>query len=360
MRFSNVDISKYCRFLGLLLVMLVIFFVLSSSEEEMRSDNHAVQLYSNEYKEIELENFSLLNSLNILTLAEGKQEMAKHKIVIVGITRDNIKDIPIMIKHIEYIGSLFADYRVILFENDSIDGTKMILNEWKSVNSKVNIISKDYGNKKRPGHAFMAEARNNYLEALEAQEYDGFDLVMMLDMDFSYGIDIRAIADSFSKIDQWDAVCSNGVKSEGRMFDSFAFRSEEFPWAPEKWQEICSQNDLNNEWSAVCREGEAHSRGVIVDNLVFRMGWQERNRLYWLLIKPQIQKIFSINDDLVPVLSCFGGMAFYKRDFIKDCRYKSVRNDCEHVTFHQCLREKHEGKIFLNPAQVMRYPQYGN
>ena len=90
------------------------------------------------------------------------------------------------------------------------------------------------------------------------------------------------------------------------------------------------------------------------------MGWQERDRLYWLLIMPQIQKIFPVDSNLVPVLSCFGGMAFYKRELIKDCRYKSVSNDCEHVAFHQCLKDKHKGKMFLNPAQAIRYPQYGN
>ena len=252
MKSFDCKIFRCCRFSGLLLVILAIWGAINAFEEE-KIENKIIQLYSNEYREIELEKFSLLDSLDSLTLAEGQKEMSKHKVVIVGITRDNIKDIPIMIKHIEYIGSLFADYRVILFENDSIDGTKKALDEWKTMSSKVNIISKDCGNEKRPGHLFMAEARNNYLEALEGEEYNEFDILMIVDMDFSYGIDVRAAQDSFSKIDQWDAVCSNGVKSKDRMFDSFSFRSEELPWTSKKWQEICSKNDSNNEWTETCK-----------------------------------------------------------------------------------------------------------
>ena len=184
--------------------------------------------------------------------------MSKHKIIITGITRDNAKDISSMMKHIEYVGNFFADYRVILFENDSKDGTKTIINEWKNDNHKVKIVTHDFNNSKRPNHKFLADARNYYINAMNDKEYEEFDIIMVIDMDMGKGIDIRGIEDSFSKIDQWDAVCSNGIRSSmgNKMGDVFAFRNDELPWTPSIWQSICEKKDNTNSWTKICKIGE--------------------------------------------------------------------------------------------------------
>ncbi len=306
-----------------------------------------------------LDRIKALDTLDLRSLEAGKSEMIKHKLVIVGIARDNIDDILVMIRNISYIGSQFQDYRVIIFENDSQDGTKIALNIWQQKDPKVKILSQDFGNRKRPSHLFMAEVRNQYLSALEDKSYNEFDLVMMIDMDMSHGVDIRSIEDSFSKINRWDGVCSNGIANvKGQMYDMFAFRSDEFPFSPNKWQEICSQDSASDKWTAQCKKGEDYSKGWLYNLLAFRVGWHKINRLYWLKIAPQGQKVYPVSADLIPVNSCFGGLAFYKREFIKGCRYDSIDNDCEHVAFHQCLKSKHHGKMMMNPAQLIRYSQY--
>lgn len=349
---------KITKFIITLIISIIIVIWLISN-------NHEEKIY---YKKpfilsdislIPIEQIESLDSLDLISLNKGKEEMAKHKIVIAGITRDNIRDIPTTIRHINYIGSFFKDYRVILFENDSTDGTKSALEKWQASDSKVRIITKDFFNKKRPSHKFMAEARNYYLEALKSNEYNDFDLLLVLDMDMKYGIDVRAIEDSFSKINEWDAVCSNGIgNSEGKMFDSFAFRNDEFPFSPQEWQENCSKNDPNNKWTKTCDKGKEYSKGIILDSLSFITGWQKETRLYWLLIMPQIQKIYNIDAELVPVTSCFGGLAIYKRSIINDCEYDSIENDSEHIAFHQCINNKHNARMFLNPAQIIRYSHY--
>lgn len=77
-----------------------------------------------------------------------------------------------------------------------------------------------------------------------------------------------------------------------------------------------------------------------------------------MLIVPQGQKIYPIGSDLVPVHSCFGGMAFYKKNIVTACEYNSIDNDCEHVPFHQCLIDKNNARIFMNPSQAIRYSHY--
>jgi hypothetical protein len=263
-----------------------------------------------------LEQLPSLNMLDPSVLAKGIDEMKKHKVVFAGITRNNAPDLAITIKTIEYIGSFFIDYRVIIFENDSNDGTKQILTNWKTNNPKINVISEDYSIQKRPSNKFLAGARNKYIKALQDKQYTEFDMAILIDMDMAFGIDIRGIQDSFAKIDAWDAVCSNGIfKSTGEMWDAFAFRNDEFPY-------------------------DTHIPG------------------YWDQLLPKIQKVYPVGSNLAPVHSCFGGLAIYKKASIASCEYDSVDEDCEHIAFHKCATAKNKMRMFLNPNQVIRYSHY--
>ena len=45
-----------------------------------------------------------------------------------------------MQEKIKKIGKHFKDYKVVLFENDSSDGTRDILNDWSSNDNHIDII----------------------------------------------------------------------------------------------------------------------------------------------------------------------------------------------------------------------------
>jgi len=187
-----------------------------------------------------------------------------------------------------------------------------MLRFWAFLNPKVTFLSEDFGVKKRPSIYFLAHIRNKYLDAIDGK-YKDFDIVMIVDMDMFRGWDKRGIYDTFAKIDQWQAVCANGIFSkEGHMYDAFSFRNDEFPNGP-------------------------HSP-------------------YWSERVPKMQKIYPVNTDFVPVRSCFNGLAFYKRAFIEGCRYASDRGDCEHIPFHDCIHQKNNGNMFMNPSMIIRYP----
>lgn len=250
-----------------------------------------------------------LNTLDKTIIETGFKEMKQHRIIIAGITRDDIASLPTMRRYIEQLGKNFKDYKVVIFENDSKDGTKEFLTNWKNKNPKINILSKDFYNKKRPDTGFIARARNVYLEEIETNNiYEDYDIIMLVDMDMTYKWDERGIAHSFANIEKWDAVCANGIFTRsGKMWDMFAFRNDEFP--------NC--------------EGANAELG---------------------------QKVYPIGSALVPVESCFNGMAFYKRKYLNNCRYLSD-DQCEHISFHKCLINN-GGKMFMNPSQVIIYSHY--
>jgi hypothetical protein len=333
--------SRKIFFFSLLLLIAVII----SFDEPYQNDSNA-----DLNQKIEIKDNPLLNNLDPSILKLGSSQMLKHKIVIAGITRDNGKDLPVSIKYIEHLGSFFKDYRVILFENDSQDNSKSILKIWSESNKKVKIISQNFFIKKRISHSFLAKIRNYYLNEFFKSEYDDFDMLIVVDLDMK-AIDVRGVQSSFAQINQWEAVCSNGVKNDLKMYDAFAFRSKEFPWSMREWHKICA-NSLDTRHPS-CKEH--NNKNIFYKLLSFRLGWQKDTRLYWLYIVPQIQKKYPINGELEPVSSCFGGMAIYKRRYIKDCTYQSNENDCEHVEFHNCLINTNNGRMFLNPAQVINY-----
>lgn len=314
---TNVGFRKKLKFKNKQLSAVANELKIESERKIVQEQGKVTYLPSS--KDISLENYEPLATLDKNKLLAGQKEMAKHKIIITGITRDNAVDLPIMIKHIEYVGEFFGDYRVILIENDSTDGTKAIIDNWQNANKKVKVISQDYRNTKRPSIKFLADVRNKYLEAIEKDiKYENFDIMMVVDMDMSYGFDVRGIMHSFSQINRWDSVCSNGISNQkGEMYDMFAFRNEEFPWKP-------------------------------IDN----------PEKYWSEVVPRGQKVYDISLDLIPVYSCFGGLGIYKIDFTKSCRYDSIQGDCEHLPFHECIKENHKGRIVMNPAQVIRYSHY--
>lgn len=299
------------------LFALVISGMFYRYKQELNKCAPHKEIYSNSNDQIPIEHINALDALEANSLVIGMKEMKKHKLVIAGITRDNALDSAVTFKHIELIGSGFKDYRVIVFENDSKDGTKEALTNWQKNNPKVRVDSIDYGITKRPNIKFLANARNHYLNILaNNHEYDDFDMVMIVDMDMSYGIDPRGVQQTFSKIDKWDAVCANGVSNmKGKMYDMFAFYNKENQLRPKDGAELF--------WS------------------------ETENR-----------KLYPIYLDLVPVYSCFGGLAFYKRTEIDGCRYDSIDDDCEHLYFHDCLAKKNGGKMFLNPALVVKYSHF--
>src|SRR5437763_246938 len=65
------------------------------------------------------------------------------KVLICGTCKDVSARILKTIKIIEHMGQLFSDYRVLVYENNSIDNTKELIQEWSQNNSKIIIYSED-------------------------------------------------------------------------------------------------------------------------------------------------------------------------------------------------------------------------
>jgi hypothetical protein len=123
---------------------------------------------------------------------------------------------------------------------------------------------------------------------------------------------------------------------------------------PHIFESVMSQTD---KWDAV-----SFYRNYFYDVWALRYGPYDFNTLFHRIndsspvpiIESAIKKdVESAKLSFFPVLSSFNGLAIYK--FIKTvgCKYLGrnprdeghIPEDCEHVSFHKCMIEKHNAKI---------------
>ena len=166
----------------------------------------------------------------------GRMAMRESRTVLCGLARNVAAHLPRSIARIERLGGQFADYRVLIYENDSTDATPALLNRWANRNRRVTVISqrrgkKLYGSVRCPHRGDdMAEYRNLCQREVHSRWSD-FDYACLLDMDLAGGFSYDGIAHSFGS-QPWDVIGSYGIIYQRRKrrcdhplhYDVWAFR----------------------------------------------------------------------------------------------------------------------------------------
>jgi hypothetical protein len=249
-------------------------------------------------------------------VANGRKLMKDKTLVIGGLARNIAPVLGRTMARIERTGSMFKDYRVAIFENDSRDNTAEQLKSWAKINPNVHILSETLHDPVNPGvrclnrATRMAKYRNACREYI-IEHWPDFDNAMIVDTDLPGGWSYDGIANTFGQELHWDFVGSNGiiykeyngVLDKPLYYDAWAFRWHE-SWSP-----------------------------------VFARQINPRN---WMRGEPMLH-----------VNSCFGGLALYKMECMLAGKYDGT--DCEHVPLHRSLAELGFDQGFLNPSQIVCY-----
>ena len=245
----------------------------------------------------------------------GRERMRNSRVVIAGLARNVIDILPLTIVRIERLAAMFADCRVVVYENDSTDGTQELLTAWTGAMPQLTVVSEVHGAPVNPRTRCseradrMADYRNRYHQMIN-DRFSDFDYVIVADMDLVGGWSDDGIANTFGW-DDWDFVGSNGLilqRARWRFnawlhFDTWAYRRNG------SFEPMCTRTVNDFSW----RRGEP----------------------------------------LEPVYSCFGGLGVYRMPAFLSGRYGG--GDCEHVTLHRSMREAGFGRMFLNPSQLVYY-----
>ncbi|MDN3503977.1 MAG: hypothetical protein P0S95_00180 [Rhabdochlamydiaceae bacterium] len=247
------------------------------------------------------------------------------KTLICGVCKNVESSIPFTIRNMERAGSLFSDYHVIIYENNSTDRTKELLAKWASKNPKVTILSEtlslsqmrenvfSYSHDNKPSRLeLISIARNKLLNKIRASQYNDYKYVIMADLDFQSRWPIAAIKETVLDTREWDCVGANGIDNYRDYYDRHALRLPSCPLGPEMLSELF---------------------------------WDEAKE----------QKIQFHGTNWVPAYSAFGGLAIYKRKSLIAGQYYGVVTKYYEEDIKNILK-----KTPINHPQLVKYRQINN
>jgi hypothetical protein len=259
------------------------------------------------------------------------------KVIICGVVKNAEEFIKTSIGICINTGELFEDYRIIVYENNSTDKTKEILNSLKdgSCKNKLRVISETIDNEtiKRSSKIWaytkitgsdhpcrmeqIANARNKLLEEIKKPDYNNFSYIIMIDLDTNY-LDTNGIIDSFNnhKLESWDVIYANGIDKYGYYYDKYALR--------------CHSN-------------------------LFLFGAELYGDDFYLRRNNTIIK-FEEDEKLVSVLSAFGGIGIYKKEVFNECYYQSLIDKSIVDFYSNLLSNLPEGAIPIDLMNLFEKP----
>jgi hypothetical protein len=233
------------------------------------------------------------------------QKMKKYNVIFGGTCRnvgDNIEDV---LQNIEKCAKKFNTHSVVIYENDSSDNTRELLQKHKKENYYY-IFEDNVTDSRRTKR--IERGRNLVLDKVrEINNGNRYNYLILLDLDDvnKNGEFVDSIDTCFIRED-WDVLTANQRAS---YYDLWALRNEQLNY--DCWKEI-------SDTQPVCGNINMH-------------------------FEPS---------QFIEVDSAFGGAAIYKLSSVPySCKYNGEHPDgqekCEHVDFNKCIKDN-GGKIFIN------------
>jgi len=265
----------------------------------------------------------------------NRKNLSNKTIIICGIVRDCAINLSKNINTIEKLCMSFKDYQIVLFENDSKDNTKSVLQQLaiknKKVHISINTLSNEPSIPESENTQFykyntfkrierMAYYRNKYIEYIEENNLKS-DYIMVVDLDVSK-IYFEGIISSFNSEQTWDVITANGYalspKLKRRYFDTYA---------------------------------------------LYECGMESIPQTSESLMKNQFKWGFMKNGmPLFKVYCAHGGISIYRYEVIKNLRYTVIYNNdknievrCEHYGLMKQIHEKGYHDIYINPSMLVKY-----
>lgn len=271
-------------------------------------------------------------------IKSGYENAKKKRIVLSGLARDVELRTPDSIKKLEGIGECFEDYRIVMFENDSDDDSRKLLQEWSDKNDKVILMdccdegscdcklkmtdsySTGWAGSKRIEK--MRKYREKVLRYVTHHFYD-FDYYLIYDFDLQGGIYLDGLITSFEK-ENWDMVFARGLQSMPKITNNRLILYDSLPYIP-----------TNLSFT--------HDKSL---RYMFRKFDNDLGKK-------------KVGSDFVRCKSGFNGLAIYKMKSIVDKTYTNTNFYCEHIDLNYDMYNKGFKNIFYNPNMILFAGQPG-
>lgn len=313
-------------------------------------------------------------------------DVQHEKVLICGIGQNIEKALFSTISNIESLGSLFGDYRVIVYENNSDDGTVDVLNAWAAYNSHVICLSEYLSPQEQPSTRTekIARARNRVLAVARRDEYADFKYLIMADLDLPSVWPIEEIVKTIESPKEWDCVCVNGIGllcPEGHgphcvtangwvphtkqvHCDRYAFRNKDFPFGPELLGDSRWAEDLTNrvvydlhceEWQPVYSAfgGLAIYKTETILKFAYSGVATDDVRKYYEKIAGLVSPANPQLSDYLEMHNEWPKTPIQFVEKYREANSQSYVPICEHMALHASMAVEGYDKIFVNPKMVL-------
>jgi hypothetical protein len=256
------------------------------------------------------------------------------KCCICGTVKNCGKYLDNVFKNMEIIGSLFEDFDIVLFYDNSTDNTLNILKDYQKQNKNFFLyINKNEISKLRTVR--LAYARNKCIEYVFSSSKN-YDFFIMMDCDDVCSTKIKIdVLKTKLKIDTWDCLTFN-------------------------------KNDYYDIWA--------------LSKYPYLISFFHRKQNLYYEIKSNIENLLKNleKDELLQCWSAFNGFGIYRKEKFRNCFYNGIFNfhlfpknlikheikddnikfllyekenieDCEHRSFHVQSILKNNAKIVISP-----------
>jgi len=246
---------------------------------------------------------------------EGQKAASRMHITICGMARNIGGILPLTLMRLRALGLRFADFNIVVVENDSEDDTKEVLhNAAKNSDGKLVAKCQDFGWPHLHGFESArveryAMLRNQYREIV-ATDFRHTDMVLAVDLDCWGGWSLPGLI--------------NGIG----------------------W--------MKRHKAAACMASTSLFQGLhIGDDLHFGHydtwalrvhGWKHELSAWKTAWLP------PPGSPPIEVFSAFGAAALYRPEAFFECKYRSIDGDIEHSGLHRHMIDR-GWQIYLNPAQ---------
>lgn len=248
----------------------------------------------------------------------GGEIAARTDVTILGLCRNSMPWIALNTRRIEALGARFRSWRAFVYENDSEDGTDKCLRAWEQhcPNVSVSCVKHERpqlsAEKSARRTNALAEYRQHCLEWARSfyKEGEG-QRVIVIDLDAWGG---------------WsDSGVLNGLYWLDTKEDAAGMASVSTVEMPHK-------------------DSPGGLLRIHYDAWAFRLNhWTEHDMRWFPVWWP------PVGSEPIPCRSAFGGLCIYKAEAFFSGAYSG--GDCEHVSFHQAIREATGMGMYLNPSQ---------
>ena len=273
-------------------------------------------------------------------------------IYIAGCARDIVEYLPRSLTNVYRIASLFASYEIGVFENDSVDGTRQLLEQYARADPRFHLLVESDLDRRLPLRTHrLAYGRNALLNRMAGHTdfYLAIDLDNIGSGDFNTDNFLRSVS-----LSGWDGMSFYPGRP---YYDTWAFRDE-----------ICDRN-LHNDPSVSGHDARVDSllpASVRDRRASDKSGWNRKNGAVQAHIERRFQSLMA-GEMTIRVDSAFAGVAIYRAAKTRGCRYdgrvtlepvRATREEVEHVAFHRDMTRIHDA-VLVAFASESRKPVLG-